>query len=167
MGFGMHATTTFFSYRSPLGSFGLELTGPKCVRLLLDEIAAPVCSPNHPVAIWLRGYFAGQNLPLPELAAPRTPFQAKLRNALLSIPRGSVVTYADLARELESSPRAVGQALGANPLPILVPCHRVVAKHGLGGFSGGLAWKERLLNFEKASLPADSASAVPLQPSFR
>ena len=149
----LHAPTTVFSYRSPLGTLGLELAGSSCVRLLLEETHAPLCSPNHPVAIWLRGYFAGQNLPLPELDAPRSEFQARLRKALLAIPRGRVITYAELARQLASSPRAVGQALGANPLPILIPCHRVIGAHGLGGFSAGTAWKSKLLNFEKAILP--------------
>lgn len=131
---------------------GLEVSGSACVRLMLHDIDAPTCSPDLPVAIWLRGYFAGQALPLPQLAAPRSEFQGKLRKALLSIPKGEVRTYGEMASQLDSSPRAIGQALGANPLPVLVPCHRVVSAHGLGGFSAGLDWKSRLLTFEKAIL---------------
>ncbi len=62
---------------------------------------------------------------------------------------GHTLTYGKLAKVLHSGPRAVGQALGANPVPILIPCHRVVAAHGLGGFSCGLEWKKRLLAFER------------------
>jgi methylated-DNA-[protein]-cysteine S-methyltransferase len=139
-------------YRSPFGWLSLELDGDVCHAVRLKPRDAPLeCTPDHPVALWLRAYFTGHVLPLPALAPPHTPFQAHLRQALLAIPRGETRTYGDLARMLHSSPRAVGQALGANPLPILIPCHRVVATHGLGGFGGGLAWKRRLLNLESVA----------------
>jgi methylated-DNA-[protein]-cysteine S-methyltransferase len=65
-------------------------------------------------------------------------FRRRVWRALLDIPAGSVRTYGDLARQLGSGARAVGQALGDNPLPIIVPCHRVVASDGgLGGFNHG------------------------------
>jgi len=63
-----------------------------------------------------------------------TPFQLRVWRALLSIPRGEPTTYGALARQLGTAARAVGQACGSNPLPIVVPCHRVVAANGLGGF---------------------------------
>ena len=136
-------------YRSPFGRLGLELDGAVCHAVHLQPKDAPQeCPADHPVALWLRAYFAGHVLPLPPIAPPRTPFQARLRQALLAIPRGETRTYGEVAKALGSSPRAVGQALGANPLPILIPCHRVVATHGLGGFGGGLDWKRRLLNLE-------------------
>jgi methylated-DNA-[protein]-cysteine S-methyltransferase len=136
-------------YRSPFGWLTLELDGAVCHAVYLKPHDAPLeCTPDHPVALWLRAYFTGHVLPLPPVAPPRTSFQAHLRQALLAIPRGETRTYADLAAILRSSARAVGQALGANPLPILIPCHRVVAARGLGGFGGGLAWKQRLLNLE-------------------
>ncbi len=65
-----------------------------------------------------------------------TPFRRRVWAALERIPYGRVRTYGDLARELGTSPRAVGGACAANPLPLLVPCHRVVARDGLGGFAG-------------------------------
>lgn len=80
-----------------------------------------------------------------------TPFQKKVWKALCDIPFGTTVTYGELAAKVASSPRAVGRAVGANPLPILIPCHRVVgAKGELTGFSapGGLATKEWLLRHE-------------------
>ncbi len=63
-----------------------------------------------------------------------TPFQLHVWRALLAIPAGQPTTYGTLAKKLGTAARAVGQACGANPLPILIPCHRVVAANGLGGF---------------------------------
>lgn len=63
-----------------------------------------------------------------------TPFQLRVWQALRAIPPGAPVTYGALARQLGTAARAVGQACGSNPLPILIPCHRVVAANGLGGF---------------------------------
>ncbi len=83
-----------------------------------------------------------------------TPFQLRVWQALRAIPPGRPVTYGALARQLGTAARAVGQACGANPLPILIPCHRVVAANGLGGFmhaaSGApLAVKSWLLAHEQ------------------
>jgi methylated-DNA-[protein]-cysteine S-methyltransferase len=140
---------TVVHYRSPFGRLVLELDGDVCHAVHLEPRHAPrECPPDHPVALWLRAYFSGHILPLPMLAPPRSSFQARLRHALLAIPKGETRTYGEMARALRSSPRATGQALGANPLPILVPCHRIIAAQGLGGFGGGLEWKKRLLTIE-------------------
>ena len=100
----------------------------------------------------LKAYLAGRlrsfDLPL-NLAG--SPFQRRVFEAMRAIPYGAVLSYGDLARALDSAPRAIGGACGANPLPILVPCHRVVASHHrLGGYSGhgGLATKRFLLGLE-------------------
>ncbi|MBT3305429.1 MAG: methylated-DNA--[protein]-cysteine S-methyltransferase [Alphaproteobacteria bacterium] len=71
--------------------------------------------------------------------APRgTSFQCALWNLLCRIPFGQVQTYGDLARQLDSGPRAVGGACGRNPIPIIIPCHRVIGQNGsLTGYSGG------------------------------
>lgn len=63
-----------------------------------------------------------------------TPHQQKVWQALIVIPRGTTCNYGELAAELKSGAQAVGQACGANPIPIIIPCHRVVGKSGLGGF---------------------------------
>jgi methylated-DNA-[protein]-cysteine S-methyltransferase len=63
-----------------------------------------------------------------------TPFQLRVWHTLLEIPAGQPTTYGALAKQLGTAARAVGQACGSNPLPIFIPCHRVVAAHGLGGF---------------------------------
>jgi methylated-DNA-[protein]-cysteine S-methyltransferase len=69
------------------------------------------------------------------LALEGTPFQRKLWEALCRIPRGKTRTYGDLARELDGEARAIGQACGDNRLPVVIPCHRVVAADGIGGFA--------------------------------
>jgi methylated-DNA-[protein]-cysteine S-methyltransferase len=83
-----------------------------------------------------------------------TEFQQKVYEAACRIPFGETKSYGDLAKEMgrPGAARAVGQALGANPLPILIPCHRVVAAGGgLGGFTGGINTKKKLLAMEKGA----------------
>lgn len=82
-----------------------------------------------------------------------TGLQAGVRRAIAAIPFGQTRTYGDLARDLNSPAQAVGQACGANPLPILIPCHRVLGARGLGGFSakGGVETKVWLLRHEGAA----------------
>lgn len=139
-----------FLFTSPLGNICYDWDGRICSRVRLDE-QPQACTPgDDPVSNWLRSYFAGQAGVLPPLAPPKTPFQQKMRQGLLEIPAGETRTYGELAKRLGTSPRAMGQALGANPLPLLIPCHRVVAATGLGGFSDGLEWKKRLLALEGA-----------------
>ena len=82
-----------------------------------------------------------------------TGFQRKVWAALQAIPAGKTQTYSHLAASLKKpkAARAVGGACGANPVPLLIPCHRVVAANGgLGGFSSGLQWKQKLLGVEAA-----------------
>lgn len=141
-----------FSYDSPLGPLGYHWDGNVCHTV--DLLNAPLSAPagNDPVSRWLDAYFSGDTCPLPSLASPRSPFQALLRSALIGIGRGEMRTYGELAEQLRTAPRALGQALGANPLPLLIPCHRVVAANGgFGGFSCGLEWKRRLLAFESGA----------------
>lgn len=86
-----------------------------------------------------------------------TPFQRAVYEALLAIPYGETRTYGEIARAVGAprAVRAVGAANGANPLPLVVPCHRVIAHGGkLGGYGGGLALKRRLLAMEHARQPA-------------
>lgn len=102
-------------------------------------------------AAQIRDYFDGRRreFDLPLLPA-QTPFQARVRKAMLAIPYGQTRSYGELAHSAGGAPRAIGRACGANPLPLVVPCHRVVAANGLGGYSGGqgLATKRLLLALE-------------------
>ena len=82
-----------------------------------------------------------------------TEFQRRVWNALRSIPSGRTKSYSQVAQSIgrPGAVRAVGQACGANPIPVVIPCHRVLAAGGkIGGFSGGLDWKRKLLAREGA-----------------
>lgn len=84
-----------------------------------------------------------------------TEFQKQVWRALSAIPRGGTSSYGRIAEKIgrPAAVRAVGQACGANPIPVLIPCHRVLtAAAGLGGFSGGLEWKRKLLEREGVSV---------------
>jgi len=143
-------------FPSPFGNIRYLWRDHCCQQIELNELPSPSEHPqDDPVFHWLTSYFAGQPHPLPMLATPRSEFQHRLRQALWQIPPGSTRSYGQLARDLHSAPRAVGQALHANPLPLLVPCHRVVSTHTLGGFAFGPQWKQRLLQFEsKKGVPS-------------
>lgn len=108
----------------------------------------------------LQRYFAGE--PVEPTSLPvdlhGTPFQLRVWQALRTIPRGQVRSYASIARDIGSvrAMRAVGGANGKNPVAIVVPCHRVVeADMSLGGYSGGLQYKRYLLALEGAQLVGD------------
>jgi methylated-DNA-[protein]-cysteine S-methyltransferase len=92
------------------------------------------------------------------LAPAGSPYRQRVWQALLAIPYGATRSYRDIARAAGGSPRSVGGANGANPIPIIIPCHRVVATNGLGGYSGGdgLPTKFALLRLEA---PAAGGSA--------
>ena len=103
----------------------------------------------------LTEYFAGRRrqFDLP-LAPEGTPFQQRVWTALLDIPYGETISYGELASRIgqRSASRAVGLANGSNPLPIVIPCHRVIGANGkLTGYGGGLAIKERLLAHERGA----------------
>ncbi len=99
---------------------------------------------------WLEAYFSGTKPDfLPPLAPEGTPFRRRVWEALLTIPYGETVTYGELAKRLGTAPRAVGSAVGRNPVSILIPCHRVVGSGGLTGYAGGLERKRALLELER------------------
>lgn len=103
----------------------------------------------------LRAYFAGQltvfELPLDTSAG--TPFQQAVWRATARVPYGRCATYGQIAEAIgrPGSARAVGGAMGRNPTPIVVPCHRIVAAGGIGGFTGGLRYKRALMAVEGMS----------------
>lgn len=104
----------------------------------------------------LRAYFAGdlETFDLP-LAPQGTPFQQKVWTELCEIPYGETISYGELARRIgnPNASRAVGLANGSNPIPIIIPCHRVIGSNGkLTGYGGGLPIKEKLLALEQRQL---------------
>jgi methylated-DNA-[protein]-cysteine S-methyltransferase len=140
---------------SPLGKLTLTCAGGALTAL--DWNLADTHTDKDPVleeaARQLRQYFAGTrtdfDLPMKPYG---TVFQQRVWSAMLEIPCGKTATYGGLARQLESAPRAIGGACGRNPLPIVIPCHRVVGGAGKGGYSGlgGLTTTDWLLNHEMA-----------------
>jgi methylated-DNA-[protein]-cysteine S-methyltransferase len=104
----------------------------------------------------LRAYFAGELEEFDLTLAPDgTPFQQKVWKELCEIPYGETISYGELARRIgnPNASRAVGLANGSNPIPIIIPCHRVIGSSGkLTGYGGGLPIKEKLLALEKKQL---------------
>ncbi len=97
----------------------------------------------------LLDYFSGRVVDFSDFdVAYPTEFSGRVLQEVRKIPYGKVETYSSLARRLDTSPRAVGVALKKNPVPVVVPCHRVVAKNGIGGYSPGTSIKKLLLEME-------------------
>ena len=126
---------------APFGALGVRIVGDRLTGLEFLPPGTPPAASSHPmlkrVAKELEAYYADPghafDLPLQPLG---TPFRQRVWNALLAIPASQTRSYGDIARQLASAPRAVGQAVGDNPLPIVIPCHRVIAADGgLGGFN--------------------------------
>lgn len=119
-------------------------------RILPDDRA------NEPVLNQLHQYLRGESRFF-DLSVDLcgTPFQQAIWNAIRAVAYATTTTYADIASGIGNprATRAVGQAVGANPVPIVIPCHRVIGKDGnLTGYGGGLPLKERLLALERGSL---------------
>ncbi len=145
---------------SPVGPWGVVGDDAVISRILMPNErprasrAATVPAAVARGASQLGEYFAGRrrtfDLPLDETVG--TAFQRAVWAALTAIPYGATATYADVARDVgrPRAARAVGGANHANPWPIVVPCHRVVATTGLGGYGGGLDAKRFLLGLERA-----------------
>jgi methylated-DNA-[protein]-cysteine S-methyltransferase len=147
-------------------------TGPRPRQPAKDWVVD--AAPFRRVIAQLGEYFAGKRRQFDLPLAPRgTEFQRRVWRALREIPYGQTVSYGELARRIgkPSASRAVGLANGANPLPIIVPCHRVIGADGsLTGFGGGLPIKRTLLALEGAG-PEESSPqtafkwAAPPRPS--
>ncbi|TDN53877.1 methylated-DNA--[protein]-cysteine S-methyltransferase [Azoarcus indigens] len=144
----------------PFGGFGLRFADEQLTELRFLPPEAPAVPPGTPharrvteqICAWLAAPDTAVNV-LP--TEHGTPFQRAVWKAIRAIPCGQTRTYGELARLVGGSPRAVGQACGANPFPLLTPCHRVVSRQGLGGFANAtdgylLAAKRWLLQNEGA-----------------
>lgn len=144
------------SMDSPIGALTIWQLGGRIVRLEWRRRADSADLPDVLVRarVQLSEYFAGtrRQFDLP-LAPEGSEFQRAVCAAMSAIPFGQTRTYGDIARELGAPAQAVGQACGGNPIPILIPCHRVLAAGGLGGFSGagGVEAKVALLRHEGAA----------------
>ena len=142
------------SIPSPVGQLTIDEEDDAIVAIRWADEPAGNGSPLlAEAARQLDAYFAGQrsHFDLP-LAPAGSPFEARVWSAMQLIPYGETRSYGDLASMIGSAPRPVGRACGHNPIPIVIPCHRVLARGGLGGYSGqgGLATKQSLLALEGA-----------------
>ncbi|MFU0801060.1 MAG: methylated-DNA--[protein]-cysteine S-methyltransferase [Xylanivirga thermophila] len=151
---------TFSYINSPIGIIFIKSTPAGVCQIdigyNLNKDISIVCTKDSPVSIQLMEYFQGirKNFNI-KVDIKGTPFQMKVWKALSSIPYGSTKTYKDIAIEIGSPKgyRAVAQACSKNPVPIIIPCHRVVGSNGrLGGYSGGGGIKSKtyLLTLEKS-----------------
>jgi len=126
---------------APFGRVGFILDGAALVDISFLDRNAPLVPPRsaqaRKISRALQSYFANPRarLRLP-LKLSGTVFQQRVWRALQRIPAGRTLSYGALANKLDTSARAVGNACRANPVPIVVPCHRVVASNGVGGFMG-------------------------------
>lgn len=162
-------------YYSPIGRLFIDADSALHALLMENQkhyptaalMAAHLPEEHGPVGAWLDEYFraappsrparAGQLAPNSDFPKPPLPldpsgtdFQKRVWNHLLTICPGHTVTYGEIARALGSSPRAVGGAVGRNPITLIVPCHRVVGASGaLTGYAGGVARKRWLLEHER------------------
>ena len=148
---------------APFALIGLRMAGDAVSAL--DYLPAdtleqpPTDAATARVVEQLQAYFHNPHaLFTVPLAVTGTAFQQQVWTALQAIPPGTVLTYGELAQQLGTAARAIGGACRANPVPILIPCHRVVAQHGLGGYAGAvtgdpLAIKRWLLRHEEGKKP--------------
>jgi len=150
-------TTALIFVDSPVGAFGVEGTAAGVTRVHLpNQFVAPLDAKPAPVlrraAQQLAQYLEGRRRDFDVTLAPLagTDFQRDVWKALEEIPFGEVRTYGDVAIAVGRplAMRAVGNANHANPVPVFIPCHRVVASTGLGGYGGGEAVKRHLLALE-------------------
>lgn len=124
---------------APFGALGVRMAGGRLVELVFLEsgvahISAPICAVADALAAYFERGRDSSCLETLSVSLHGSPFRQRVWMALRAIPVGETMTYGALARQIGSSARAVGQALGDNPIPIVVPCHRVVGAQGLGGF---------------------------------
>ena len=161
------------TYNSPLGPIVIESDGEALTGLRFGDSGigkALHLMPTHTTSSlpifdeairWLDDYFAGKQTENAVMGAKKdgritvqpkgTLFQQHVWQALLTIPYGETVSYGEIARMVGcKSAQAVGQAVGANPIALIIPCHRIIAAHGqLGGYEYGIEIKKQLLHIEQ------------------
>ena len=157
------------TYSSPMGMIVLESDGEVLTGLRFMESSEtqkqaietlPADTTNTlpifaEVRQWLDDYFAGKRpCNVPRLNPQGTAFQKRVWTALLTIPYGETLSYGEIAQMVGCrSAQAVGQAVGANPIALIIPCHRLIAANGqLGGYAYGTEIKKRLLELEEILL---------------
>lgn len=149
----------YFNYITPIGKLGISEDGGAIVSIVFDseptlkdikyQETDLIKEASKQLSAYFRGQRHGFDLPL---TLKGTDFQQKVWQALLQIPYGKTASYGQIAKAIgnDKASRAVGMACNRNPLPILIPCHRVVGANGnLVGYAGGLDIKQYLLSLEQ------------------
>jgi len=145
------------AFIAPIGTLGLLANEEKLLKLSfngLNDITDDAKEDNRRFKSIFREldeYFAGEREQFSvDYLIDTSPFAARVYKEMVKIPYGTTLSYSELARKSgrKLAYRAVGTACGKNPLPLIIPCHRVTAVNGLGGFGGGLDTKRFLLNLE-------------------
>ena len=142
------------AFDGPLGRLVIEADGGKIRALSWGGSApSPATELLTETCRQLAAYFDGTRHDFDLPIAFQPGLTGDVMHAMLAIPFGETLTYGDLARSLNAPAQAIGQACGANPIPVIVPCHRILAATGLGGFSapGGIETKIALLKHEGAA----------------
>ena len=126
--------------QAPFGLLGVRTTGDRLAEIVFLRPGGAAVAPRDGIAeracAQVERYLADPEFRFDLPLAPRgTPFQRRVWSQISAIAAGRTRSYGEIARDLESAARAVGQACGANPLPLVVPCHRVLAAGGIGGFA--------------------------------
>ena len=152
-------------FDSPIGWLTVRADSQKVREIYWGRADPTGSDPAIDAALnWLTAYFGSEiDLPPVPCQAGGTAHQQRVWAAMAQIPYGSVLSYGDLARDIGSGPRPVGTACARNPIPLIVPCHRVVAAQGrLGGYSGGagLDTKSWLLSHERSVLSAQTGASL-------
>lgn len=146
----MHSLTV----ESPTGPLTVTEDGGAIVRVRWGRGGGDESPLLRRAAAQLASYFADAtfDFDLP-LDVRGSDFQRRVCDAILAIPAGATRSYGEMAKDLGVSAQAVGRACGGNPIPVIIPCHRVLGRHGLGGFSGGegIETKVWLLRHEGAA----------------
>lgn len=158
----------FCFLNSPIGELTLVSNGKSLVELIFGKVEKEGLTNNENLEIfkqtknWLSRYFNGEKPVSSELNLEPfgSPFRKKVWEALLKIPYGKTKSYKEISEIVspnkKMAARAVGAAISKNPIPIIIPCHRVIGSNGkLTGFSGGIEKKIFLLNHENAQFKGE------------
>jgi len=149
-------------FTAPFATLGLKLNQQSICELdfIFEDISKPIFQNEYAekIAEQINCYFENPSYQFDLNVSPEgTKFQKSVWREMREIPSGSCLTYSEVAEELKSGARAVGNACRKNPIPLIIPCHRIVAKNGLGGFAGETTGqltdiKQWLLDHESCSI---------------
>jgi len=151
--------TQRYGYDCPLGRLYLTIREQRVVGLEYEPAEPTLFENNLPtgeIKSWLEQYFRGEPIAKDLIQVDQgTEFQQKVWRIMLQIPYGQTLSYGEVSSKLGSAPRAVGQACKRNPIPVFIPCHRIVGKHSIGGYEGAVSGhkisrKQWLLAHERA-----------------